>query len=350
MPAHNAGRWLPEAIESLLAQSLPDFELLVVDDGSTDDSPTLLSDLARRDGRIRVLQQSKSGLCQALNRGLAAARAPLFARLDADDLADPDRLQRQVGYLRRTPTVGMVGSWAREINGQGRPLGQRTPETEPEALKRELARGNPFVHSSIMARTQLMRDLGGYRAAFQAAEDYDLWLRMSEVSDLANLPQMLVSYRVHSDSVTGRDAMRQAFSVRLAKSAATARRNSGADPSEALSEPPDWRCALAMDAFYARDAALYRWLDHAGWPALPEDRVAPSPCAALFDQLDGLSHAERRLAAWALMAQLRSADQLEAREASSLLLRLCRERPATVLSAAWSLRRGPAGKDRTADQ
>ena len=121
--------------------------------------------------------------------------------------------------------------------------------------------GNPFVHSSVMFRTELARRLGGFRPAFRAAEDYDLWLRLAEAAQVANLPEPLVEYRWHGDNVSSRNAIRQAFSVRLAQRSARARRETGRDPADDLTAPPDWRSPEADASFYADDAALYRLLD-----------------------------------------------------------------------------------------
>jgi hypothetical protein len=196
-----------------------------------------------------------------------------------------------------------------------------------------MAKGNPLIHSSIMARTELMRRLGGYRGAFEGAEDYDLWLRAAEVAELGNLPEALVSYRRHPGSVSGRNCLRQAFSVRLAQRAAAARRLRNDDPADCLEGPPDWHCSLAPGAFYADDAALYRWLDPAA-----EEPADGGPGAALMARVGELTHTERQLAARALLARMRSRDPSESGQARGLLLRLCRERPSTVLRAAWSLR------------
>jgi GT2 family glycosyltransferase len=329
MPNHNGGPWLAEAVDSVLAQTLADFELLVIDDGSTDGSPELLDRYARLDPRVKLIRQPRRGLTEALNRGLAAARAPLFARLDSDDIARPMRLQRQAAFLDAHPDIGLVGSWARQIDVNGRPRGERKPRTDPADLARDLERANPFVHSSIMARTGLLRGLGGYRPVFEAAEDYDLWLRLAEAAEVANLPEFLISYRMHDGAVSQRKALRQAFSVRLARGAAMVRRGGAADPAEGLSEPPDWACPPPTGAFYAEDAALFR---------LIETGVDRPGGRGLVDQLPRLNHAERRLAARALAGRIVSRDRAEARSARTLLLRLCRERPRAVFNAIWSLR------------
>jgi glycosyltransferase involved in cell wall biosynthesis len=332
MPNHNGGLWLAEAVGSLLGQTFADFELLIVDDGSTDDSPELLAGFARDDPRVRVIAQPRQGLAAALNRGLEEAAAPLLARLDSDDIARPLRLERQVAFMDAHPEVGLVGSWALQIDVNGRPRGRRAPQTEPAALARDLERTNPFVHSSVMARTAPLRCLGGYRAALEAAEDYDLWLRLAETTEVANLPEYLVSYRMHDAGVSRRQSLRQAFSVRLARAAAEARRAGRCDPAADLKAPPDWHAPVSVGSFYDKDAALFRWLDVPTAP--PADCAAPPSRETLL----GLSHAERRLAALALFARSRSRDRGEARVARGMFLRLCLGRPRTVVNAVWSLR------------
>jgi len=335
MAVRDGDRWLSDAVESVLAQSETALELIVIDDGSTDRTPALLDALSRSDPRIRVFHQSPAGLAAALNRGVAEARAPYVARLDADDLAHVTRLERQVAVMEARPEVGILGSWALEIDGAGRAIGVREPPADHALLQRLLAKGNPFVHSSVMARTDLLRRLGGYRVAFEGAEDYDLWLRASEVAELANVTEPLVSYRRHSDGVSCRGGLRQAFSVRLAQRAAAARRLRQDDPADRLDGPPDWRRTLVEGVFYADDVALYRWLDTADEVLTHGDSTHG---AALIERAGELTHAERQLAARALLARMRSRDRSESGCARDLLLRLCRERPSTVLRAAWSLR------------
>ena len=335
MAVRDGDRWLLEAVESVLAQSESALELIVIDDGSTDRTPLLLDALSGRDRRVRVVRQPPVGLAAALNRGLAEARAPFVARLDADDLAHGARLERQAAVLEARPQIGILGSWALEIDGAGRQVGVRAPPADHAALQRLLAKANPFVHSSVMGRTELLKRLGGYRVAFEGAEDYDLWLRASEVTELANVPEPLVSYRRHEGGVSCRGSLRQAFSVRLAQRAAAARQLRQGDPADRLDGPPDWRRALGEGAFYADDVALYRWLDTA---VEASPRECPAQGAALIERAGELTHAERRLAARALLARMKSRDRAESRPARDLLLRLCRERPSAVLRAAWSLR------------
>jgi hypothetical protein len=263
---------------------------------------------------------------------LADARAPLIARLDADDRAMPQRLERQLHHLDAHADVALLGSWAQKIDERGTRRGQLRPATEPEMLSLALMQGNPFVHSTVMFRTELVRRLNGFRPAFRAAEDYDLWLRIVEAARLANLPEILIEYRWHSENVTNRNAIQQAFSVRLAQRSAQARRQTGHDPAVALTLPPDWRAPEADASFYAGDAALYRLLELAD-PDIDAREADFAPLAAHFGEL---SHAERSLAAQAMINHMRNAERANARQTRRLFLGLLRQRPGMVPKTAWS--------------
>ena len=249
MAVRDGGRLLGAAIDSVLSQTFSDLEFLVVDDGSRDATHDLLAEYARQDSRVRILQQPARGLVSALNRGIAAARAPIIARLDADDIALPERIAHQTRYLDENPDVVLLGSWAVRINEDERPNRLLTPPTEHSAIMRALLRDNPFIHSSVAYRTAAVQRLGGYRAAFEVAEDYDLWLRLLEMGKGANLAKPLIHYRFHKQSVSWRNQLRQAFSVRLAKRAAQFRRSSGQDPAEGIVDAPDWWAMKSQTAF-----------------------------------------------------------------------------------------------------
>jgi hypothetical protein len=179
-----------------------------------------------------------------------------------------------------------------------------------------------------------VRRLGGYRSAFRAAEDYDLWLRLAEVASVANLSQDLVQYRRHAASQSQRDAVRQAFSGRLAQRCARARRSGAADPAAALTAPPDWWAKDAETAFYADDVGLYRFLDA---DALQPPRHARAVTARLFR----LSHAERRLAQRRLRAMLREMRPVGLRHVGIALL-IAALHPGRALRFAWdALTTGP---------
>lgn len=200
MGVRDGAAWISRAIGSLLAQTLDDLELIVVDDGSTDATAGLLSGV--RDPRLVVERQARAGLAAALNRALGRARAPLIARLDVDDVALPARLERQRAFLQAHPEVGLLGTAARVIDEAGRDVEIIRPPEDDRAIRRALIRRNPFVHSSVMLRRALVASVGGYDVSFAVAQDYDLWLRLSAVTRMANLAEPLVIRHLVAGRVT----------------------------------------------------------------------------------------------------------------------------------------------------
>jgi glycosyltransferase involved in cell wall biosynthesis len=194
MGVWNGAPRVGEAVASVLGQTMGDLELIVVDDGSTDATPALLGSF--RDPRLHVIRQGRGGLTRALCAAGALARAPLLARLDADDVALPERLARQRAFLESHPEVGLLGTGAREVDAAGRELGIVRPPPDDAAIRCALIRGNPFVHSSVMMRRTAVAAAGGYDPGFPVAQDYDLWMRMSRVTRMANLPEPLVVRRI----------------------------------------------------------------------------------------------------------------------------------------------------------
>ena len=199
--------WVADAVASVLGQSAGDLELIVIDDGSADATPDLLA--AIRDPRLRTERRAAAGLTPSLNRGLALARAPLIARLDADDFALPDRLARQRAFLDARPDVGLLGSAVREVTTGGVDVAVRIPPVDDAALRAALIRRNPFVHSTVMARRSLVERVGGYDETMPVAQDYDLWMRLARVTRLGSLPEVLVVRRLLPGRVTAtRDSAR----------------------------------------------------------------------------------------------------------------------------------------------
>lgn len=194
MSVWNGAPQVQEAVASVFSQTLKELELIVIDDGSTDSTPQILAGFA--DPRLRIERRARIGLTAALNAGLALARAPLVARLDADDLSLPERLGRQLAFLDAHPDVGLLGTGAREIDGAGREAGTVRPPAEDAAIRRALIRCNPFVHSSVVMRRAPVERVGGYDETFPVAQDYDLWMRLSGETHMANLPEALVVRRL----------------------------------------------------------------------------------------------------------------------------------------------------------
>jgi glycosyltransferase involved in cell wall biosynthesis len=202
MAVHDGMPWVLDAMQSVLGQTARDLELIVVDDGSTDETPRVLRALGLDEPRLRAERQVHAGLTRALNRALALARAPLVARLDADDVAQPERLACQRAFLEAHPEVGLLGTAAREVDSGGLELRVIRPPEGDAALRRSLIRRNPFVHSSMMVRRALVEQVGGYDTSFPVAQDYDLWLRLSAVTRMASLPEPLVIRRLVPGRVT----------------------------------------------------------------------------------------------------------------------------------------------------
>jgi len=336
MPVRDGARWLGEAITSVRDQTLHDFELIIIDDGSADDSASIIAASAQRDPRIRAIRQEPVGLVAALNLGLGQARAPLIARLDADDRAYPQRLQRQKQYLDRHPEIGLVGTWADRIDEQGSFRGSLKPATRPQDLARLLARANPFLHSSVMMRSTLLQQVGVYRPAFEGAEDYDLWVRIAEIAQVANLPECLLQYREHPASVTHRARVRQLFSTRLVQLAAQARRTNGRDPTAALTAPPDWWAPESLDVpTYPDLTRLYRLLELADTANPAHPRRDPVDIAVLSDRHIVLNHAERRMAQLALLNLLKRGAPRRGTNRATMLRHFIRLHPARAIGLGY---------------
>jgi len=315
MPVFNSGAWLRQAVESVRTQSFAPFELIIVNDGSTDQTGQIVEDAARSDARIRAVHQEHRGIGAALNCGIALARAPIIARMDADDVAAPDRLRIQMAFLDAHSGVAAVGSWAHVIDDQGRSIGDRRPATEPSQLRDILPKQNPFVHTSMMMRADVLRGLGGYRPVLDGAEDYDLWLRMSERAELANVPEFLLSYRASRTPPGAAAARKQLLAARLARFSAKARRESRPDVVDTLAVPLDLLALRGRDGLTAT-AELFALL---GRPATDKFSFRDF---RVFGQLE-LDHAERRAAQFWLRDLLASPQSIAVRVTAAFwLLRL----------------------------
>lgn len=202
MSARDAEAFVGEAVESILAQTLSDFELVVVDDASTDRTREVIE--AFGDERVRVLaNDASSGLSASLNTALDEARGEYIARLDADDIAVPERLAAQVAHLDERPGISIVGSAATMIDSAGRAVGLLDVPSGPLAVRWELLLGSPFVHPSVLWRREAFERVGlRYDESLRVAQDYDLWARALAHLDGDNLDRPLVLYRRHEAQAT----------------------------------------------------------------------------------------------------------------------------------------------------
>lgn len=200
--AYNAERYLAEMVESFLAQTFKDFELIVVDDGSTDATAEILARYARQDARVKPVPIEHAGIVGAANAGLERAQCELIARADSDDIAMPDRLEKQLAYLNAHPECVAVGSRMLLIEPYGSPLCVSDHALTHEEIDAGLMRGGGWCmpQPAAMVRRDAVMRVGMYRKAYEWSEDLDLFLRLAEVGKLANLPEPLVKYRIHPNS------------------------------------------------------------------------------------------------------------------------------------------------------
>ena len=207
MPTYNSERFLGDAIESIINQTFRDFEFIIVADKSSDRSYLILDDYAKKDNRIKVFMEKKKGLIASLNKGCQLAKGKYIARMDADDISRPHRLEMQLQYLEEHPEIGVLGTGIRYIDEAGR-LGKsvRNPR-DPKLIKFYLHLENCFVHPSIMMRRETIEHLGFYNPEAIHAEDYDLWARATSVTQVSNLQDILLEYRVWSGGISSHNAL-----------------------------------------------------------------------------------------------------------------------------------------------
>ncbi|MBB4612986.1 glycosyltransferase [Novosphingobium taihuense] len=272
MSVFNGARFLDAAIASVRRQTFADFEFLILDDGSTDGSVDIVRHHAAQDPRIRLIARENRGLIASLNELLGHARAPLFARMDADDVCRQDRLARQVAFLDAHPDHGVVGTWTEDIDEYDRPFRTSAPE-HPVTCDEVLAvieQRSPLSHPTVMARRDILRAVGGYHVAYRHCEDYDLWLRLASVTKLANIPERLLSYRHYANQISNRHAFAQQYGAAIAQLAYRERQLGRSDPTETLDRLPavetldsvfgtpglsrQVRDKVARGALYSRDA------------------------------------------------------------------------------------------------
>lgn len=232
VPVYNASAYLSDCLRSLSDQTLSDIEIIAVDDGSSDDSLEILRSYTSIDGRLRVLSQRNQGGAQARNRAIVAARAPLVALMDADDMAIPSRLERQLDHLQRRPQISVLGGAMDIVDVLGTRIGTAFQPCSPNTIARCLMTTGTCINDpTVMMRREAFQSVGGYRLNLKSAYDYDLWLRMlQEGHCFENLPHILARYRIHSDQTTARCAASTVFVTIAARASHRARQHGQEDP------------------------------------------------------------------------------------------------------------------------
>jgi len=213
VPVYNCKKYLLQALESILVQGFEDLQLICVDDGSTDGSRQILGRIAHQDSRVECFHQSHAGTSAALNCAAAVAKGEYLARMDGDDVSRPGRLHSQWHFLNEHPEIGCLGGGAHLIDEKGRHLWPRKalPTNHHDIDSQNLRGNNSIVHPTVMMRKEVFWKVGGYDRSLKAAQDLDLWLRIAEVTRLANLEDVVLDYRIRLGSVgTSQGTMQQA--------------------------------------------------------------------------------------------------------------------------------------------
>jgi len=262
MRVHNGERFLAQAIRSILGQTFRDLELIILDDGSTDTTATIAESFRRADARVVLHRdERRGGVAVALNRAASTARGEFLAVMDADDVALPRRIETQVRFLREHPSVCLVGSSISVIDEAANHICTLRYPVNSARIDQARAYSNPIATSTAMFRRSVFNAVGGCRSVLLYSEDYDLWLRMGEVSETTNVGEILVLYRIHKAQQSNADFQTQLHLVGWTQASALARHEGRPDPLA--------RSDLTMDQLSDQklpDAVLRR--------ALPEECAA----------------------------------------------------------------------------
>ncbi len=260
MPVFNAEAYLVKAIDSVLRQTFGDFELLLLEDGSVDRSAEIARHAAEQDSRVVLMNGDHRGVVHQRNTGVRLAQGELIAMMDSDDISLPNRFCSQLSYLDSHPECCAVGTQVKRIDEDGLAIDEwHLPEQHEEIDEYHMAgRGGAIVNPSVMMRKSAVVEAGGYRTGYDSAEDYDLLLRLGEVGRLANLPQVLLCYRLHAKSLTFARAVYQRQMTRKAlEEAWTRRRRPGPLPAPILElrapSEDELMWSWALSAFAARN-------------------------------------------------------------------------------------------------
>jgi glycosyltransferase involved in cell wall biosynthesis len=207
LPVYNGEQFIGKAIDSILAQTFREFELIIINDGSSDATPAILN--GYDDPRIRVEHQKNRGIVASLNRAVELSTTDLIARHDADDISMPERFEKQIAYLQQHPNTVIVGSSITTIDMSDYEINKHMVLLDSPELKQELLVRSPFAHGAVMFRKSQYLQAGGYSQHEWPAEDYGLWVRLSAFGDFANIDEPLYSYRENSSGISALNNTKQ---------------------------------------------------------------------------------------------------------------------------------------------
>jgi len=214
--------YLEQAVDSILHQTMSDFEFVIVDDGSTDQTPEYLKSI--QDPRVRIIRQVNGGTAAAANHGLENVTTQFVARMDADDISLPTRLAKQLEFMKQNPDVGVLGTQIVPVGSDSHGGSLALPLTHEELFPAMMQCKHGLAHSSVMIDADRLKSIGGYWS-LRLIDDWDMMLRMGEISRLANLEEVLVHYRVHSGSLNGTSMLRMHRSIAYAADRAKRRQS-----------------------------------------------------------------------------------------------------------------------------
>ncbi|MBE2199079.1 MAG: glycosyltransferase family 2 protein [Anaerolinea sp.] len=286
MSVLNGEPYLTRAVDSILNQTYPYFEFIIIDDGSTDNTWQILTHYAQADSRVVLIRNEHNmGYTRSLNKGIAQAQGEFVARQDADDISHCERLARQIAFLIDHPQVGLLGTLPQFIDANDAvlPIARYALLTDNKSIQEELYNSNCFRHGSIIMRRTCLDMVGVYNADLEPSEDYDLWLRLAEVTELANLPEPLYLYREHMASESSKRRFRQMYHKAVALEQAVQRRFATAPAAD------KW---VLVGRDFLR-AAVLAWIDGnhaAAQEALMRAQTADGRLLERHDQLATITH------------------------------------------------------------
>lgn len=217
MPAYNAEKYIEKAIASIMLQTLKNIELIIIDDSSRDKTWEIVKKYRRKDKRIIALRNKKNlKLSKTLNIAIEKSKGYYIARMDADDWSYPDRLEKQYNFLEKNTSVGILGGSMEIIEENGTLIGKRNYPEDDKNIRKNIFWFSPFSHPLIMIRKSLFENVGGYNPMFNPAEDYELYFRIGKLSKFANLPDVLLKYRIINKSMTtGSTRMMESQTIKI---------------------------------------------------------------------------------------------------------------------------------------
>ncbi len=236
MCVYNDEKNIGKSIESILNQTFSDFELIIIDDGSTDKTAEVLESYVKKDSRIKVFHKENSGTTASANFGISLACGEYIARLDSDDISYPHRLQTEVDWLDKNPNVALIGGGADMIDQDDNIIGRRNIKTNNP--KRTILYRNIYQQSDVMFKKSVFNSLGGYREKFKNGEDYDLWLRISEVADIIKINDLLGQWRLNAGGYSFSRRQEQLGVDKVIKQFALQRREKGSDDYSTYTPTP----------------------------------------------------------------------------------------------------------------